>query len=134
MYLLDTCILIDLIRGRSSVQNSLSKIGLHNCCTAETCIAELYVGAYKTQSKLQFQQIEWLESKLTALPLSGSLRTYAQIRALLEQKGLRIEDTDLFIAAVALDHDLTLVTHNTRHFARIPGLSIEDWCRPQSQL
>ena len=134
MYLLDTCILIDLIRGRSSVQNSLSKIGLHTCCTAETCIAELYVGAYKTQSKLQFQQIEWLESKLTALPLSGSLRTDAQIRALLEQQGIRIEDTDLFIAAVALDHDLTLVTHNTRHFARIPGLSIEDWCRPQGQL
>lgn len=83
---------------------------------------------------MQFQQIEWLESKLTALQLSGSLRTYAQMRALLEQNGMRIEDTDLFIAAVALDHDLTLVTHNTRHFARIPGLRIEDWSRPQGQL
>jgi tRNA(fMet)-specific endonuclease VapC len=56
------------------------------------------------------------------------------MRALLEQKGMRIEDTDLFIAAVALDHDLTLVTHNTRHFGRIPGLRIENWCRPQGQL
>ncbi len=31
------------------------------------------------------------------------------------------------IAAVALTHDLILVTNNTRDFANIPGLHLEDW-------
>ena len=34
---------------------------------------------------------------------------------------------DTFIAATALAHGATLVTHNTREFERVPGLKIEDW-------
>jgi predicted nucleic acid-binding protein len=39
-------------------------------------------------------------------------------------------DTDAMIAAVALVHNLTLVTHNTSHFQNIPGLRLEDWLAP----
>lgn len=31
------------------------------------------------------------------------------------------------IAAIALLHNLTLVTHNIREFSRIPNLKLEDW-------
>ncbi len=31
------------------------------------------------------------------------------------------------IAAVALTHDLTLVTHNTADFISVPGLRLVDW-------
>jgi tRNA(fMet)-specific endonuclease VapC len=31
------------------------------------------------------------------------------------------------IAAIALAHHLTLVTHNTREFGRVEGLHLEDW-------
>ena len=34
---------------------------------------------------------------------------------------------DLLIAAIALTHNLTLVTHNISEFSRVPGLTIEDW-------
>ncbi len=34
------------------------------------------------------------------------------------------------IASVALAHDLTLVTHNLKHFSEIPGLRVEDWLAP----
>ena len=34
---------------------------------------------------------------------------------------------DLQIAAIALHHNLTLVTHNTREFGRIPSLRLDDW-------
>jgi tRNA(fMet)-specific endonuclease VapC len=34
---------------------------------------------------------------------------------------------DLQIASIALQHGLTLVTHNTREFSRIPGLKLDDW-------
>jgi tRNA(fMet)-specific endonuclease VapC len=33
----------------------------------------------------------------------------------------------MMIAAIALAHELTLVTHNTREFSRVPGLKLADW-------
>jgi tRNA(fMet)-specific endonuclease VapC len=38
-----------------------------------------------------------------------------------------IGPNDLMIAAIALAHDLTLVTHNTAEFSRVPGLRLDDW-------
>ena len=54
-------------------------------------------------------------------------RRCAAIRHELERAGLVIFPHDLQIAAIALNHDLTLVTHNTREFSRIPGLRLDDW-------
>ena len=34
---------------------------------------------------------------------------------------------DRLIAAHALSHDLTVVTHNVKHFADVPGLKVENW-------
>ena len=51
----------------------------------------------------------------------------AEIRRALERKGETIGPHDLLIAAVALRHNLTLVTHNTREFGRISTLRWEDW-------
>ena len=52
---------------------------------------------------------------------------YGSIRAALEQAGTPIGPNDLLIAAIALAYDLTLVTHDTGEFSRVPGLRIEDW-------
>src|SRR5574341_758759 len=38
-----------------------------------------------------------------------------------------IGERDLLIAAIALAHDLTLVTHNAAEFSRVPRLRVEDW-------
>ena len=51
----------------------------------------------------------------------------AEIRRALERKGETIGPHDLLIAAVALRHDLTLVTHNTLEFGRLSTLRFEDW-------
>lgn len=45
----------------------------------------------------------------------------------LRAQGVRIGTLDLRIAATALVHDLTLVTRNTKDFARVPGVRLEDW-------
>ncbi len=44
--------------------------------------------------------------------------------------GQLIGNPDLLIAATALYHNLTLLTHNTRHFSRISGLQVEDVAAP----
>jgi len=54
---------------------------------------------------------------------------YADIRAKLKSSGSMIGANDLFIAAHARSLDLTLITNNTREFARVPKLKIENWTR-----
>jgi tRNA(fMet)-specific endonuclease VapC len=51
----------------------------------------------------------------------------AQLYALHRQNGQTIEDADLFIAAFCKVNDYTLVTNNTKHFARIAGLRLSNW-------
>ena len=45
----------------------------------------------------------------------------------LRSAGTPIDDADVLIAATALRHGATLVTRNTKHFNRIPGLLLTDW-------
>ena len=52
---------------------------------------------------------------------------YGETHTLLMKKGQPIGIMDVQIAAHALAENLILVTHNTRHFERIPGLKLEDW-------
>jgi predicted nucleic acid-binding protein len=52
---------------------------------------------------------------------------YGQIKALHKRQGTPIGEVDTQIAAHALAEDLILVTHNTRHFEKVPGLKLEDW-------
>lgn len=67
-------------------------------------------------------------SPFVSLPFDDHCaRRCAKIRRELEGSGMRIGPHDLQIAAIAAEHGLTLVTHNTREFSRIPGLLWEDW-------
>jgi tRNA(fMet)-specific endonuclease VapC len=57
----------------------------------------------------------------------GAAAAYATLRTGLERAGSPLDDPDLRIASIALARELTLVTGNGRHFARVPGLHVEDW-------
>ena len=56
-----------------------------------------------------------------------AMETYAKIRAELELKGQRIDTIDCLIGSTALVYGMTIVTHNSKHFDRIPGIQTEDW-------
>ena len=127
MYLLDTDILVSIKRGKKGIQERLYKVGFSQCAISEVSLAELYVGVYKSNGSVLEPVLAFLEESLSTVSISSSVKTYARIRAELETKGTRLEDMDLFIAATALEKGYTLVTHNTRHYSRIPGLKVEDW-------
>jgi tRNA(fMet)-specific endonuclease VapC len=55
---------------------------------------------------------------------------FGKVRGGLLQKGISVPTADLMIAAVALVHNLTLVTNNTADFQNIPGLRLDDWLVP----
>ena len=52
---------------------------------------------------------------------------YAKIKAGLMQRSLKMGPNDLMIAASALAIGATLVTNNTKDFAHVEGLSLENW-------
>jgi tRNA(fMet)-specific endonuclease VapC len=54
--------------------------------------------------------------------------SYAGIRTALERTGTPLGNMDLLIAASAMAAGAILVTHNIKHFSRIKGLMVEDWC------
>jgi tRNA(fMet)-specific endonuclease VapC len=54
-------------------------------------------------------------------------RASGAVRAALEKKGAPIGPLDTLIAGHALRLGATLVTNNTREFARVPGLKLQNW-------
>lgn len=54
----------------------------------------------------------------------------AHIRHDLEKRGCIIGPHDMQIAGLARSRGWTLVTNNTEEFARVHGLSLQDWTKP----
>jgi tRNA(fMet)-specific endonuclease VapC len=90
--------------------------------------AELAYGVAKSGSARNRQALEMFLAPLEILPFDeAALWAYGDLRAKLERKGTPIGALDTMIAAHALSQKSTLVTNNTREFARVPGLSLENW-------
>ena len=71
---------------------------------------------------------EMIRKNFQVLPIVNDwARDYAEIRHALTSKGIIIGDMDILIAVTARHHGLTLVTHNTKHFSKIPGIKCVDW-------
>ena len=69
-----------------------------------------------------------MRSAQNVLPFDTlAARTFGALKASLERKGTPLAEPDLRIASIALARGLILVTRNTRHFQRVPGLTVENW-------
>ena len=95
-------------------------------------LAELYAGAYRMpQPSRLLTLIADLVQDLTVLDFdSACAEQFGKVRGGLLQQGIQVPTADLMIAAVALTHNLTLVTHNTADYQHIPGLRLDDWLTP----
>ena len=91
--------------------------------------AELLYGAYRSSRQADnLHLLATLFQQFESLPFDdAAAEIYGRIRADLAARGTPIGPYDLMIAATALANNLILVTHNTREFARVAGLSLEDW-------
>jgi tRNA(fMet)-specific endonuclease VapC len=93
-------------------------------------LGELYAWAYRRAdpTKLLSDIDNELLADIVVLDYDQTCADqFGRIRGTLLQRGVSVNTADLMIAAVALAHDLTLVTHNTQDFRNIPGLRLEDW-------
>lgn len=126
-YMLDTNAIVEMLRGNRSVIGKIEKHGIQNCFISEITIAELYYGAIKSENPKHLEDIELIESLFQIVPIYSSFLDYARIRHYLTSVGLGIDTFDMLIGASALQCEYVLITHNRKHFSRIPNLQIEDW-------
>lgn len=130
MYLLDTNVLVDFLRGRMPHGYDLMRASDPRLFKIPSIVeAELLAGAEKSRNPEQARfAVESILLPFEVVPFcSKCARHYGRIRAHLEREGKVIGPNDLLIAATALAHGATLVTGNVREFKRVPGLSLEEW-------
>jgi len=130
IYLLDSNVCIQLLNGRH--RGVIDCFHRHDPLDTVLCSmvkAELLRGARRSQRiELNLQRLETFFTPLKSLPFDDTAAEhYARIGADLSGRGTPIGPNDLIIAATALAHNATLITHNTGEFSRVAGLRIEDW-------
>lgn len=134
-YLLDTNACVALINGKpSSVRNRFGAAlaAGHSLFAPSVATFELWYGVAKSSqpenNRLRLQT--FLAGPLALLPFDeGDAEAAGALRARLEAAGKPIGAYDLLIAGQALRREFTLVTANSREFARVKNLAWEDWSK-----
>ncbi len=128
MKLLDTDTCIGILKGVPKVVSAWRACN-ERCALSLMSVGELAYGAAKARNpEAERGRVERLVGILDEGSLTKAvMMRFGLLKAELEAAGTPLADADLLIAATALEHGMALVTGNTKHFARIPGLQLENW-------
>jgi len=124
-YLLDTNIVIAFYDGHPNVLKQMANPKIY---VPSIVIGELWYGSEKSKKKSANQSkiLDFIR-EVTVLPVSvDTSKQYAGIKNHLKEQGRPIPENDIWIAAVALEYDITLVTRD-KHFHNVKGIKIEAW-------
>ncbi len=131
MIVFDTDAISELMRPRPSsmLLERLAAVPVADQATTAVTIGELAYGAHEAGRPDLYARAAELLAGVRILAFdTAAAEHYGALRATLEQHGCRLADPDLRIAATTLAQQrATLVTGNIRHFARVPGLDVQDW-------
>ena len=83
--------------------------------------AGFYGGSQQHRNEILLRELLAKPTVEVLLPSRETAEHYARLFVQLKRAGTPVPDNDLWIAALALQHDLTLITRD-RHFERIPQL------------
>lgn len=125
-YLLDTNIIIALFADEAAVKNSLAQAD--DVFIPSIAIGELCYGARKSkQTQANLARIDEMVANSTVLKCDAETAgKYGEIKNNLRLKGRPLPENDIWIAAIALQHDLILVTRDA-HFQEVENLQIVTW-------
>ncbi|MBD2777963.1 type II toxin-antitoxin system VapC family toxin [Iningainema tapete] len=125
-FLLDTNIVIALFEEDVSVQEKLAQA--NQVFISSTVVGELYYGAYRSRRvAANIARIEEFTNSNTVLPCDlVTSQFYGQIKNFLKLKGRPIPENDIWIAAIAQQYKLILVSRD-QHFMEIDRLTVETW-------
>lgn len=127
-YMLDTDTVSYALRGMGDVGRRLLEHPPSALCISSITLAELRFGAAKRKSRRLHALIDTFIASVKPAPFEQAAATaYGTLAASLAVEGTPIGQLDTMIAAHALALGLTLVTNNTRHFAHVSGLRLDNW-------
>ena len=128
-YLLDTNVLIDILRNkRKDIIQKVLEIGIDHCAVADVSVYELYCGAAASANpEKNRKMLDDAFEKLAVIPACDAYWKAAEGKQRLAKMGTPLEDMDLLIACTARIYGFTLITGNARHMERIQDLKIESW-------
>jgi tRNA(fMet)-specific endonuclease VapC len=124
--LLDTTAIIALFSQEREVVASLSEA--EETFAPSIAVGELFYGAVKSeQTERNLLKIKDFVRANTILPVTAqTAETYGRVKNQLRQRGRPIPENDIWIAALALQHDLVLAARDA-HFGEIEGLRLLSW-------
>ena len=128
--LLDTNICIYMIKNNPpEVRQHFQDVAPGDVYISSVTIAELQYGIEKSSAKEKnAMALEAFLLPLVILPFDlDAALVYGKIRTFLERQGTPIGGMDMLIAAQAIAHNFTLITHNIKEFQRIPNLQCKTW-------
>ncbi len=122
---LDSSILIQHARERDKRRSLFARSLLaYQPHLSVISVYEIEFGAFRSG---RISDIDTLRSSFEFLPLTKAIaKRAARLDADLLRQNFQIGIKDIFIAATCLEHDLPLLTINTRHFARVPQIALID--------
>lgn len=125
-FLLDTNIVIALFKGDVVVQKNLAEV--EKVFIPAIVLGELYYGACKSSHiEKNMARIEEFAGGVAVLACdAGTAREYGIIKNHLRTKGRPIPENDIWIAAIARQRSLVLVSCDD-HFVEVEGLKLERW-------
>ena len=128
-FLLDTNVLVYAFKGQGGCRERINRTPAQSLAISTITVFEIEFGLAKSNYPSHLREfLQRLQQRCQLVGLDEPSAAHAgRLRAHLAALGQPIGPYDLLIAGIALAHNLTLVTHNTREFERVPALKIENW-------
>jgi tRNA(fMet)-specific endonuclease VapC len=125
-YLVDTNIVIALFAAEATMTERLGET--EEIFVPSIVLGELYYGARKSNRvRVNVARIDDFAARNIVLSCdTDTARRYGEVKNELRRKGRPIPENDIWIAALALQYDLTLVARDA-HFEQVNGLRVEAW-------
>lgn len=130
-FLVDTDTCSAHLKGNALVTNRFLQYS-GNLHISVITLGELYTWALRSAaSPKRWQELTDLLNDVRVLDVTAAIaEKFGAIRAELLDHGLPTPDLDLLNAATALEHNLTVATHNTVDYQNVTGLRLVDWLVP----
>ena len=130
MYLLDSNICIYFMKNTyPHLTEKILSQDTSNFMISSITVFELEYGAEKSNwGEKNRRKMAMFLAPFRIIPFDTDDALIAgKIRAYLNQRGTPIGPYDIQIAAQGISKGITVVTHNTGEFSRVPGIQLEDW-------
>ena len=125
MYLIDSDCLIYFLKGDKEVVESISDLNQDKLFTSVICVGEVMEGLLGAKHTAKRSSFEKMLTTIEVVDIDLKVvKKFSELRSKLRSMGKLIDNFDLLIASSCLVYDMVLVTGDTNHFKRIPGLKI----------